>query len=203
MTLTQSIRIVALALLALSIAACGIFEREKIYVASREAEPLEVPDDLDPPRRDIALVMNDDSVPEFAAPISEQPPRFIASLSENSDSVLRIDAEGAYILLEDTPESVYRRLGLTIERAGMGIRERNPEQRFYEFNYRSSGRPKKSFFGRLLFWRDAEDPVSGIYRAQIRPEGEESRIYLLQPNGEAASDLAAEQILSVFLDRLG
>ncbi len=75
---------------------------------------------------------------------------------------------------------------------------------FYRFEYVHEVDDDRGFFGRLLFWRDDENPdYSGAYRTRLMEDAGKTRVYLLYDSGRAANTASAEHILGIFMERLG
>ncbi len=205
-------RIVVPAIAALLLCSgCGLFgkkDKQPVYAGSHEVEPLQVPEDLDPPRTDTALTIAMDDIPALSeAPSDVRPPLTLGGTrAENANAAIRYGAKGIYLEVKDSLESTWRRLGITIERSGMQLNGRDQTAGEYRFDYHhhQEQQRKNGFFSRLLFWRrnDGED-YSGSYQAKLEADGELTRVYLNHVTGQAVEDDAAETILTVFLNRLG
>jgi uncharacterized lipoprotein len=160
-------RAIPLALLAAALVAtsgCGWFRGKSVYDQAPEARPLEVPPDLDAPRIDPSM-----NIPEVtAAPRASQA---TARAAEPS---------AAPFVIADTPESVYRRVGLALERIdGVEIAER--AQLLAAYNVRFRG---ESFLVR------------------VSAEADGSRISANTQDGSAASGAAADALLGLLRQRL-
>ena len=109
-----------LGLLLAAVTACSRGQKIPEYYDARETEPLEMPEGLSIPDRSRALIneMAPLAPPEMA--METRPPRISSTTSGiDANSSLNWSAQGLFLLVEDTPESAHRRLGLVIERAGM------------------------------------------------------------------------------------
>jgi uncharacterized lipoprotein len=202
------LKVIACALMVLTVtSACSWFgDRQPNYLESKEGKPLQVPEDLDAPRPVTPLVIRAEDMPRPSGDqIDFQPPRVaVTAGGGDTNAYLAWSSSGAYLAVRDTPESVARRLRFAIQRSGMSLVERDDEAG-HVFEYRHARRPaEKSFFQKVLFWRGIEAPdYSGTYRLQIRPEGDETRVYLGTRDGDAADTDAAEHVLGMFMERLG
>ena len=134
-----------------------------------------------------------------------RPPR-ISSTTSGLDANSRFNwsAQGLYLLVDDTPESVHRRLGLVIERAGMQ-RVRLDDNGVYRFDYyQDFSNPDEGFFSRLAFWSDGDaEDYSGAYQAYTEADGEKTRVYIKYADGTDCEPDAAEHVLDVLRARLG
>lgn len=200
-------RIILSATLLAVLGACSWFgEREPEYLESREGKPLQVPEGLDSPRQVTPVVIGVEAMPRPSGDQLEiQPPRVaVTAGGGEANAYMAWSSSGAYLAVKDTPESVARRLGFAIQRSGMNLLERHDDGS-HRFEYRHTRIPQeKSFFQKLMFWRDAPGvDYSGTYRLRLQPDESETRVYLEMDNGERASTEAAEHVLGVFMDRLG
>jgi uncharacterized lipoprotein len=132
------------------------------------------------------------------------PPRISSeNVDKNASTLLKWSAEGAYLWVRDTPESVQRRLGFAIERAGMVSRETGMDGEL-EIEYRHEPQKEdKGFFQKMAFWRDNGPDYSGSYRVILRPDLDSTRIYIKNADGADSDPQATEHLLNIFADRLG
>lgn len=199
-------RAFSLLFLATLLQACSWFgERQPAYLESVEGEPLKVPEGYDAPRQTSPVVI---SAPAMRMPSGDElnpgPPR-VASTGGKGDSNawMSWSSQGVYLKVQDSAESVARRLGFAIERSGMEMLDRSAGGD-YRFQYWHVRQDDRSFWQKMLFWRDAGGPnYTGIYRTQVVEDGSEARVYLLFDTGEAATTNAAEHVLGIFMERLG
>jgi uncharacterized lipoprotein len=189
----------------LTLQACSLWrDKEPEYLSSQEGKPLHVPEDLDEVQSVRPIVIN---VPEMRLPSGDElnpgPPRAAATGGGDTNAYLAWSAAGVYLKVDDTPDSVGRRLGFVIERSGMHAVERSQEgMHHFEYSHPHSG--ERGFFSRLLFWRDDPGPdYSGVYRTRLEADGDQTRVYLLHDDGSRVDTDAAEHILGMFMERLG
>jgi hypothetical protein len=185
---------------------CSWFkEKPPEYVESREVPALSVPVDLDAPRYPSPVVI---STPPMRMPTGDElnpgPPRAVSTGGRTeTNAFIAWSAQGVYLKVLDTPDSVARRLGYAIERSGMTLMERNPDGA-YRFEYQQLSYDDRSIWEKLAFWRGGEGPnYSGLYRTRLEAEGGDTRIYLLFDAGTPATTDAAEHVLGIFMERLG
>jgi uncharacterized lipoprotein len=137
--------------------------------------------------------------------LNPMPPRAASTAGGGeANAYIAWSAAGAYLAVKDTPDSVTRRLRFAIERSGMILVQRD-DVNGHQFEYTHIQQPmEKSFFGKLKFWKEEYGPnYSGTYRVRLEPDGRETRVYLMTEGGEPAGTNAAEQILGLFMERLG
>ena len=193
-------------LFAYGLTGCSWFrEKPPEYVASREVPRIRVPEGLDEPTYPNPLVI---STPEMRIPTGDElnpgPPRTVNTGGRSdANAFLAWSAEGVYLKVLDTPDSVSRRLGFAIERSGMQMLERGGAGE-YRFTYSHQRLDQRSLWQKMKFWNDDLGPnYSGTYRTRVAGDGENTRIYLMFDSGEPATTSAAEHVLGIFMERLG
>lgn len=208
MTRTRTCFIFALAI-SLLLGGCFNRERDPVYVSSEEIEPIEAPPGLDEPRTRNLYEVPGYSLPELAAQgEQERPPEVQPSaVAEQSRSQIRFGPTGLYLAVEDQPDSVWRRLGFTLNRAGMQVEQVDENQRRYVFRFTHEPiQPDAGFFDRLTFWSSPEAiDYSGRYVARVgdRTEGGVTRVELLDADGSVVAMDRAEFVLARLRERLG
>lgn len=200
--------IAGLATCAIALSACGLFGRDEEdqpeYYEAVEAPPLEIPDGLARPTSDSALYILAPPAPLPQRELQSRPPRVSStSTSGNANATLRWGSEGVYLLVEDSQESVQRRLGFVIERAGMRNEPLTDVPGYRVEYWHQPTETDEGFFSRLAFWRDDAPNYSGTYRVITRPDGEKTRVFVKNPDGTEADPDAAEHLLVILGERLG
>ena len=176
------------------------------YLASAEVEPLKIPEGMDAPKGDAPVII---SVQQMRMPEGEElepmPPRVVSTAGkQDASAYMAWSAEGAYLLVKDSPESVARRLRFTIENAGMTLLKRD-DSGSHKFHYKQTILLDEGFFSRMAFWRSQPKIIdySGTFMTSLQPDGQDTRIYLLFGNGERCDVAGTEHVLGIFMDRLG
>ncbi len=142
---------------------CRWIRGESPYELRPESRPLEVPPDLDSPRADPAM-----AVPTVSAGTS-------ASAAVNAGQAI-----DSFVVQGDTPDSVWRRLGVALARVeGVEITERAQLLNAYNVSYEGQ---------------------SFLVRAQV--EGESTRVSAVGGDGVALSGGAAGRLLAILRLRL-
>lgn len=189
---------------------CSSFRnQEPEYLAAAEVEPLKIPPGMYDPTGPSPVLI---SVPEMRMPagdeLSPAPPRVVSTAGRNdTNAYLAWSAQGAYLLVKDTPDSVARRLKYAIENSGMTILQVDASgQGAHKFHYKQvHTETEEGFFSRMAFWRDSPDVIdfSGTFMTSLRGDGQNTRVYLLFGTGEAVDTEGSEHILGIFMERLG
>jgi len=185
---------------------CGWFrhkDKQPLYYSAVEAEPLNIAPGLDQPTSNSALVIVTPMAPLPQKEMKIAPPRIASQSTGKYSSRILWSPEGAYLLVEDTKESVFRRLGLVIKRAGMSVSETDPDEGYgFEYSHEPED-PDRGFFSKLAFWRDDGPNYSGAYRAVMQADGENTRVFIKNADGTEADQAAVEHILNIIGERLG
>ncbi len=177
---------------------------EPEYLKSVEGPPLEIPQGMNGPDTSRAVVI---TVPQMRMPggdeLEPMPPRVVSTAGkQDTNSFMAWSAEGVYLMVKDTPESVARRLKFAIENSGMNVLERH-DGGAYKFHYTQIHLSESGFFSRMAFWRDGPIDYSGSFMTKLQPDGENTRVYLHFANGKEVDTAGAEHILGIFMERFG
>jgi uncharacterized lipoprotein len=190
------------------VASCGMFRKEEKqpeYYDAIETPPLKIPEGLNRPASSSALVITTPLAPLPQKEMKTVPPRVSSQSSGENDggSIIKWSEGGAYLLVQDSSDSVHRRLGFVIERAGVTVSELE-DKSGYRFEYwHNSKDPDEGFFSKMAFWRDDAPNYSGIYRAVSEADGANTRVFIKNADGSDADPDAAEHLLAKLGERLG
>jgi outer membrane protein assembly factor BamC len=120
-------------------------------------------------------------------------------------------ARGARRPLSEVPDSLtvndgfdraWRRVGLSLDRHGFTIEDRDRAQGLFFLRYadpEQAGKDEPNFFQRL-FGAKASTPVR--YRVSVKSEATKSTVRILDDRGQAVTDDNAKRILSLLMDDL-
>jgi outer membrane protein assembly factor BamC len=117
-------------------------------------------------------------------------------------------ADGQQVLvLKDDFERGWRRVGLSLDRLGFSVQDRNREQGTYYVRYLSPQAPTKEETGmlsKLAFWRSSGDKAAkpGDYRVAVKAEGSGTQVRVLGADGKPDTSEAATQMLAVLQEDL-
>ena len=200
-------RLLLLIILATLLSACFNRDRQPIYVGSEEVSAIRAPEGFSQPRVRSTHEIPGYFLPELAAVGNEaRPPRVLTSAeAEASRSHLRFGATGLHLEVEDEPDSVWRRLGFTLDRGRMSIESVDDEQRLIAFRFDHDPIVlQRRGFGRAAFWRSPERiDFRGVYQVQVLPSGDNARVALFDQRGDLVELDRAEFVLAVLRERLG
>lgn len=192
---------------AVLLTACAVGDSDPIYLDSAEIDPIRTPPELDePPVRGTYRVAGV-YLPQMAGQSEDRPPRVLSSAeAEASRSHIRFGERGLYLEVEDELDSVWRRLGFTLDRGDMELEQADADDREYAFRFHHDPIViDRTGFARLAFWQSRERiDHSGRFVVELQPVGEAStRVNLLDENGELVDMVRAEYVLAILRERLG
>lgn len=205
-------RLPVVLLLAISVGACGMLvEKEPKYIKSEEASGLKVPEDLNPPNLSGALVIPEDDDEEFIEPVPDVPPTAMVQYQDGivlqtDASVLQVDEGTAILIINDVPESVWRRAGESIERlANLQTISGDEARQSYiiEYDDAQSRESRPGWFSRVVMRKDAPIDLSGQYQMQLVPQRIGKTRIRLMVNGSVIDVESAIEILSLLQAELG
>ena len=196
--------VILLLLLPLLLIACSSDARKREYYDAVEAPSLQIPEGLARPTSGSSLVIGVPPAPLSPMAMETRPPRISSTTSGlDANSSFRWSPQGLYLMVDDAPDSVHRRLGLVIERAGMQ-RVRLDDSGVYRFDYYQTFEDERGFLDKLAFWnRYKGEDYSGAYQTFTEAEGEQTRVYIKYADGTDCEPDAAEHVLDVIRARLG
>ena len=120
---------------------------------------------------------------------------------------------GAMLVLEDSFDRSWRRVGLALDRVGFTVEDRERASGLYYVRYVDSDdkgvqEKKEGFWSKLAFWSSKDDkvPTKVQYRISVREQqpGGPTSIVVLAPGDTGAADVSpiARQILELLLQQL-
>jgi uncharacterized lipoprotein len=191
-------------LVVVGVTACSSKSKKPEYYNAVETESLEIPEGLNQPGSSSALKIEAPYMPPPSMILQDKPPRISSTTSGiDSNSRLSWSSQGIYLLVEDSPESVQRRLGIVIERTEMK-RIQIDDKGVYRFDYYQEFDEIGGFISRMAFWkRDQVEDYSGAYQTFTQSEGENTRVYIKYADGTDCEPDAAEHVLAVLGARMG
>lgn len=198
----------ALILIAIFSGCSSFGNKEPEYLSSVEVAPLKVPPGMNNPTGPSPTII---SVPQMRMPAGDElepaPPRVVSTAGkQDANAYIAWSAEGAYLMVKDTPDSVARRLRYAIENSGMTMLKMS-DSGAHKFHYTQvhSAETDEGFFSRMAFWRDRPEYIdfSGTFMTSLRADGQDTRVYLLFGTGDPVDTAGSEHILGIFMERLG
>jgi uncharacterized lipoprotein len=196
---------------------CGFLHRtldrkDNTYKQSTEQRPLEVPPDLDTPSSSSALVIPAPS----ATPASDAAPAAAAAAPESVDTPPAqaappalaaspdVSIDGGGLLVPDSPDSTWTRVGLAMERSGAArIVQRDQAAHAYTVETTGQTTVKPGWFKRAITFGQAGNKVTAKVQLTVRvvADGAGSRLSVEGAADEASRD-AARALLQTLRERL-
>ena len=176
--------------------------REPDYKSAQQEQPLEVPPGLDQPQTSEAL-----TVPDAGGGLSNIPVTVNGQPANSSAGASGMPAaappgalvSGNSLTLADDPDNAYRRVGLALERGGVGtVSARDDNAHSYQVAVNSVVEVKsQGNFLHRMFHHSHSETVTGTVNVSIAPSGSGSVV-----NVQGDQD-AVERVLAVLQQRLG
>lgn len=118
----------------------------------------------------------------------------------------RLEQRGSQTVLQINEgfDRSWRRVGLSLDRTGFTVEDRDRSQGVYFVRYvepKAPGESEPGFFGRL-FSSAPKDRAPQKYRIQVRGEGERSAVAVLDSEGQPVLTEQAQRILKVISEDL-
>lgn len=120
-----------------------------------------------------------------------------------SNALLTRNGNGAPLLaLEDSLDRAWRRVGLSLDRIGFTVEDRDRSKGIYYVRYidPETQPGEKGFFSRL-FSSDEPAPTNQ-YQVQVKPAENGTNVEVLNKEGEPATSKTGERILSLLYEQL-
>lgn len=178
------------------------------YQSARQEHPLEVPPGMDQPATSEALVIPNAGTPAVsaAAPgappamqsVAQAPPASAPPAAAVAPAPVATTGSGTSMALTDTPASAYHRVGLALERGGIGqVVARDDATMSFQVAVDTvvTEKDEGGFFHRL-FHREKSEVVKGTVTVSVAPQGAGSVV-------TAAGDPAASaRVMAMLQQRL-
>lgn len=130
----------------------------------------------------------------------------IPSAVGNSPSARLIQVNGvSQVEVDDNFERAWRRVGLTLDRVGFTIEDRDRTQGLYFVRYAElgvDGKPEEPGFLSKLFSSGSKPAATAQYRVLIKTEGEKSRISVTGGDTASSTAATANKILNLIAEDL-
>jgi len=199
------LRLSTVVLVAICLAGCGTFGGNRsLHEDSVAGRPLEIPPGLDDPGLANALTIPGAGATAGGAAIGGAPP---AGGTGAPVSAGPAPAGPARVRIEDSVTGAWPRVGLALERSGLGeIVARDEIAMTYTVRGQTiTTEPvERGFFGRLFGGADSRAVEGEATRVvRIRPDGEASEVVVEDETGNPADDDLARRLVDAIRRRLG
>ncbi len=97
----------------------------------------------------------------------------VAAETNLTTATVLASEDGVPVLkIKDTFNSVWRRTGVALDRAGLYVEQQNRAEGIYYFTYTGNGKNKKGFFSKLFSGNEGLE-VNKVYEVHLRQQGDE------------------------------
>lgn len=119
-------------------------------------------------------------------------------------AVILGDANGARLELKEGLERGWRQVGLSLDRVGLVVEDRDRAKGYYQVRYvvQQDTEQKEGFFDKLAFWRGKPDSITGQYRVAVAGDANVTTIRVLGADGVADNSESGRQILRLLHEQL-
>jgi outer membrane protein assembly factor BamC len=132
---------------------------------------------------------------------NQQATQLVAAPAAAQQATSRLEQRGSQtvLLINEGFDRSWRRVGLSLDRTGFTVEDRDRSQGVYFVRYvepKAPGEAEPGFFGRL-FSGAPKDRAPQKYRIQVRGETERSTVSILDSEGQPVLTEQAQRILKV------
>ena len=124
--------------------------------------------------------------------------------SQQARAAVQHDTAAGTLLLQDSTEQAWRRLGLALDRTGYTVESSNPQSGSYLVRYVQPSAERESKPGLLtrLFGKSKDAPKPVRYLVQVQPQAQGSLVRVLNEGGQPVSQAESAPILRVLAEDL-
>jgi outer membrane protein assembly factor BamC len=125
-----------------------------------------------------------------------------AARAARAELVQQGSGQAALVMHEDF-EKGWRNVGIVLDRVGFAVEDRDRLQGLYYVRYSDPLKTHKTggFLSKLKFWSDDEQKVEH-YQIKLSDDGADTRIVVLNAQGQPETSVTAVRILNVLYDEL-
>lgn len=135
----------------------------------------------------------------------ERAQRMQAQVPDRAGPQAQMVASGddAYLRLEDDFSKAWRLVGLSLDRVGFNVQDRDRDEGVYYVRYQDPDRDAEGggFFSKLAFWRD-DKPSTDVYRVQLQQVEGGTQVAVMDEQGQAETSGTGRRILTLLQEDL-
>ena len=135
-----------------------------------------------------------------------QSKQLMAQAEERKALASRLIKTGGRVALdvEADRDRAWRLVGISLERAGFEVQDRDRDRGLYFVKYDDPMKKKdEGFFSKLAFWREDKIDSEAEYRIHLRPQGEDrTRVVVEDAQGQEDDSDTAERILTLIHEHI-
>ncbi|HEX5126777.1 MAG TPA: outer membrane protein assembly factor BamC [Rhodocyclaceae bacterium] len=114
---------------------------------------------------------------------------------------------GIMVLTVNEPlDRAWRQVGLSLDRVGLVVEDRDRSKNTYFVRYivteDMNGKKDESWFSKLAFWRGKKDLGTDQFRIVAQPDGQNTKVTILNKDGAAVPSQSATQMLTLLYNDL-
>ncbi|MEC5396935.1 outer membrane protein assembly factor BamC [Uliginosibacterium sp. H1] len=162
-----------------------------------------------PPDPNLEAEMLVNMMTRFAGVKKEEATQTVAAAAAapSDRAQLGKDADGAsQLLLKDPIDRAWRQVGLSLDRVGLVVEDRDRAKGYYVVRYvmpEDVERKDSGIMSKLAFWRDDKgNSITGEYRIAVAGDAAQSTVRVLNKEGVVVKTDSARQILSLLYEQL-
>ena len=198
--MSKSLRLVVLLVMGtVALAGCNLFGKKSGYEDSRANAPLEIPPDLDAPSTTGAL-----EIPEADGTVSDAggtAPGTTAAPANYAPQAV-VAGDDSSLSLADAPAGAWRRIGLALQRSGVGELVSSDEAAG-TYTLKTETVERKGGMFSKMFNKDKATTVVATRVVRVAAAGEGSTVTVEDEDGKVVEDEAARRVIAALKQRLG
>ena len=109
----------------------------------------------------------------------------------------------ATLVIHDDFDKAWRNVGIVLDRVGFAVEDRDRLQGLYYVRYNDPLKDQKDsgLLSKLAFWSSDEEQV-GHYQIKLSDDGADTRVVVLDEQGNPETSITAVRILNLLYDEL-
>ncbi len=110
----------------------------------------------------------------------------------------------SYILIDEAFYRAWRLTGIALDKSGVSIEDRNRDKGLYYIRYQDSDAKaeESAWLDNIAFWQEDEQDTAAEYRVNLRKQGEQTKVLILNAEGKQDNSSTAIKILKALHQKL-
>jgi outer membrane protein assembly factor BamC len=142
----------------------------------------------------------------FLGTTPEQAERSLAVADEPEQARAELIQKGsgqASLIVHEGFERAWRSVGITLDRVDFAVEDRDRSGGIYYVRYNDPLKgQKKSVLSKLAFWSDDDDEKAATYQIKLTDDGADTRVVVLNEEGQPETSVTAVRILTLLHEEL-
>jgi len=124
--------------------------------------------------------------------------------AEDRAELIQQDSEQAVLLLHEEYSKAWRNVGIVLDRIDFAVEDRDRLQGLYYVRYNDplKGQEDKGLLSKLAFWSSDDDKQVQRYQIKLTDDGDNTRVVVLNSEGEHETSVTAVRILTLLFNEL-